>query len=111
MQLAARVLRQRVVGRVADQQVPEAEGVVAREDGAARPHELAAHEPLQARRHLGALLGRRELRDRVAPELVADDGCVLEEALLVKAERVEARGDECLYRLRHFEVQGDGRRV
>jgi hypothetical protein len=45
VQLGARLLRERVVGGVADQQMPETEGVVAGQRPGARTDELLADEP------------------------------------------------------------------
>ena len=41
-------------------------------------------------------------RERCRPENLADDGCVLEQALLVIGERVESRGDDSLHVLRQL---------
>ena len=51
----------------------------------------------------GALETRRlgELPD---PEDLAEDGCVLDERLLLERERVEARGDDPLHRVRQREL-------
>ena len=64
VQLGARRLRQRVVGGVADQQVAEAERVVAGELRAVGADQLLAHERGQARRRPRGSSGRERLRRR-----------------------------------------------
>src|SRR5205085_9876629 len=66
VQLAAQLLRHRLVGGVADEQMPKAKRVVVRERGRAmRPDELLTHEGGQ-----GGDVGA-ELRERRDPELLA----------------------------------------
>ena len=89
VELGAGRFRQRVVGGVADQQVAEAEAVLAGELRLVGPDQLLAHERGQARRHLG-LLGCERL-DGAAVEDLALDRAPLEHAPLGRLELVEAR--------------------
>ena len=92
-------LRERLVGRVADQQVAEAEAVLARELRPVRPDQLLAHERGQARRHLG-LLGRERLHGTPVEDL-ALDRAPLEDASLGRLELIEPRGEQRLQRGRN----------
>ena len=85
-------LRQRVVGGVADQQVAEAEGVLAGELAVSGRIELLAHERGQPRRDL-RLLGSERL-DGAAVEDLALDRAALEHAPLRLLELVEPRGEQ-----------------
>ena len=57
MEICAGRLGERLVRRVADQQVAEAKAVLSRDLRSVRPDQLLAHEPGQARGDLG-LFGR-----------------------------------------------------
>ena len=80
MQLGAGRLRQRVVRGVADQQVAEAEGVLARKLRLVRADQLLAHERGESRRR-PRLLGSERL-DGAAVEDAALDRAALEHAAL-----------------------------
>ena len=93
---------QAVVGGVADEQVAEAEGVVARQLRPVGPHELLAHERHQPRRHV-RLVGRERL-DAAAVEDLALDRAALEHAALGRVELVEPGREQRLDRRRHDDV-------
>ena len=102
VELGAGRLRQRLVGGVADQQVAEAEAVLARELRPVRPDQLLAHERGQARRHLG-LVGCERL-DGAAVEDLALDRAALEHAPLGRLELVETGREQRLQRRRDDHV-------
>src|SRR5262249_40563154 len=60
-------------------------------------HELALDERVEQRRHVEPGC---ELLQRALPEDAADHGCTLEEMLFLGEQRVDARGDERLDRVR-----------
>ena len=99
MELGAARLRQRLVGGVADQQVPEPERVVIGKERRARPDELLANEAEQTRGHVGVV--GREGRDRAAVEDLSLDRAPLERGPLGGRELVEPRREERLDRPRH----------
>src|SRR5204862_7127268 len=76
-----------VVGGVADQDVAEAEGVLAGERGRLGSHELLADEPRESRDHLRLL--RRQGLNGAAMEDLALDGPPLENDSLGRFELVE----------------------
>src|SRR5438874_123586 len=88
------------VGDVQDQVVGEAQLDLTRDAGLARAsQQLLAFEPE------GKLLGRGALAlaegaKRAEPTRAPDHCCILQETLLVSRERVQARGDDPLHRLR-----------
>ena len=94
VQLGAGRFRQCVVGGVADQQVAEAEAVLAGELGLVGPDQLLAHERGQARSHLG--LGRGERLDGAAVEDLALDRAPLEHAALGRLELIQACSEQRL---------------
>ena len=96
MQVGADCLRERVVGGVADQQVTEAEAVVAGELGAVGSDQLPANERGEPGRDLG-LLGRERLHGPAVEDL-ALDGSPLEHLALGVVELVEARRQQRLQR-------------
>ena len=98
VEVGAGRLRQRLVGGVADQQVAEAEAVLARELRPVRPDQLLAHERGQARRHLG-LLGCERLHGAAVEDL-ALDRAALEHASLGRLELVEPGSEQRLQRRR-----------
>ena len=93
-------LRHRVVGGVADQDVAEAEAVLAGERARVRLDQPLADERLQAAGDLADLLRRREVGDGAPPEDLADHRRPLQHRQLVLAEPVEARREHGLHRLR-----------
>ncbi len=98
VQRGAQHLRDLRVGDVADQRMPEAEAVVARDRRLLRRDELLAHEREQRASHRGALLGGREIGDRPARELAPGDRGALEQPALERVELVEPRGEQRLDR-------------
>src|SRR5205823_14814615 len=76
VQLGADCFRERVVGCVADQQVAEAEAVVAREHRPVRPDQLPAHERGEPGRDVQLLGGER--LHTAAVENLALDGAALQ---------------------------------
>ena len=103
-------LRQRIVGRVTDQQVAEAEGVLALELCLVRPDELLADERGQPRSHLG-LIGCERL-DGTPMEDLPLDRAALEHAPLGRLELVQPRRQQRLQRGRdnHLDVCVAGHR-
>ena len=99
VQLGAQRFRERVVGGVSDQQVPEAERVLAEEGRAVGADELLADERQQARSHFG-LPGRKGLH-RPAVERQAFHGAPLEHAALTRLELIEPGREQRLDRRRH----------
>ena len=102
VQLRPDTLRQRVVGGVADQQVTEAEAVVAGELWAVGTEELTPNERGRAGRHLRLL--RSESLHSAAVEELALDRASLEHAPLGLVELVEPRREQRLQRRRHLDV-------
>ena len=98
VQVGAGRLGERVVGRVADQQVAEAEAVLARDLRPVRPDQLLADERGEARGDL-RLLGRERL-DGAAVEDLALDRAALEHASLGRLELVEPGREQRLQRRR-----------
>ncbi len=94
VQLGAGRLGQRVVSGVADQQVAEAEAVLAYEVGLVRPDQLLAHERGQARSHVG-LVGCERLHGAAVEDLTLDRA-PLEHAPLGRLELIEARREQRL---------------
>ena len=90
VELGARLLRERVVRRVADEDVPEPERVVAGKPRPLRPHELLAHERRADALETSAVLGRERLHGRAVEDLPLD-GAALERGALALRELVEAR--------------------
>ena len=101
MELCARLLRQGVVGGVADQQVPEPEGVVARQGGRRRVDQLLAHEPDERRLDVG---GMGQLDDGAAMEDSALDRAAVDHRPLLSGEAVEPGLQERLHGGRHAHV-------
>ena len=93
---AARVaLGMRCVGRVADEDVAEAEGVLADEARRlCREDEALADERVQVRPDARRELRRGELDDRAPPELLADHRGALDDVLFLGIEPVEACGEQ-----------------
>ena len=98
VEVGAGRLGQRLVGGVADQQVAEAEAVLARELRPVRPDQLLADERGQARGDLG-LLGRECLHGAAVEDL-ALDRAALEHAPLARLELVEPGREQRLQRRR-----------
>ena len=98
VEIRAGRLRERLVRRVADQQVAEAEAVLARDLRSVRPDQLLAHERGEARGDL-RLVGR-ECLDGAAVEDLALDRAALEHASLGRLELVESGGEQRLQRRR-----------
>src|SRR5581483_9420299 len=93
VQVGAHLLRQRVVRRLADEDVAEAEGVLAGEGGPVRTDELLAHERGEAAVDLAAELLVGERLDGAAMEDGAFDRRALDRPPLAGAQLVEARGE------------------
>ena len=108
VQLGPGCLGERVVGGVADQDVAEAERVLAGERGPVGPDQLLAHQRGQPRGHL--LLGRGEGLDGAAVEELALDRAALEHAPVGSLELVEPGGKKRPQRRWHDDlVAGAGR--
>src|SRR5262249_43991781 len=92
MEVCTNGLRERFVGGVTDQQMAEAEGVVAGELGPVRPDQLVPDECGQPRQHLGLL--RSERLDGAAMEDLALDRSPLEHGTLLRLQLVEPCSQE-----------------
>ena len=93
VELCANGLGETVVGGIADEQVPEAKGIVTRQLRAFGPDQLLADESRQSR-HDRPVLGQR--LHRPAVEDLALDGASLEHRPLRLLQLVEARGKQGL---------------
>ena len=111
VQLRAEPLRHRVVGGVADEDVAEAEAVLAGEGARVGLDQPLAHERLQAAGDLADLVRRRQVGDGAPPEDLSDHGGALQHRQLVLAEPVEAGGEHRLHRLRHAQRVDGGERL
>ena len=93
--------RDLLVADVSHEDVPEAVlGVALHRAAATGTDELLASELMERMLHL-ALVAVTHLGERAGPEHLADHSGVLEQALPVRGERVEAGGDQRLERLGH----------
>src|SRR3954467_3044000 len=86
VKICTRLLRQRFVRRVADQQVPEAEGVVIGERRVFRSDQLLPDEADEVLLHAGTRGFGRQLTNRRAVEDLPLDGAPLDEGTLLRAE-------------------------
>ena len=91
VQLSSIMLRQRLIGCVPNQQMPESEGVVAGEVRAIWKDELLAYQSGQGRFDLVAQSLRLEVRDGSTPERLADDGGAFHDSALGGHEPVDTR--------------------
>src|SRR5205814_3562800 len=94
-------LRHRRVSGVADEDVPEPEGILAEE--ARRlggEDEALPHERVQVQADAVRELRRRELDDGAPPELLADDRRALDDRLLLGIEPIEPRSEQRVDRRR-----------
>ena len=94
--------REGVVGGVADQEVAEAEAVLAGELWPVGADQFAPHERCEARRHLRLLRGQRLYG--AAVEDLAFDRAALEHPSLGRVELVEPRRQQRLQRRRHLDL-------
>ena len=91
--------RELAVRHVADEDVPEGVLVFVRDRGATlAADELLALERVQPFLDEGSRDGR-DVSEGACPEDLAEHGCVVEQGLLVRRERVESRGDDALHGL------------
>ncbi len=100
VELGARRLRQRLVRRVADEQMAEAVPLVLGKRRGGRADELLAHERRQMRLDVGANKTGRELRYRSTMEHLALDRAALHHDADVAVERVDAGLEERVNRRR-----------
>ena len=92
------------VADVPDQQVPEAVlGLALHRARAGRADELLAGELVQRQLDL-ARVAVSHLRHGARPEELAHDGGVLQQALALRRERVQARGDQRLHRVGQLDI-------
>src|SRR5262245_15443608 len=105
VQLGPCLLRDADVGLVADQDVPEAEGVLPGEYRAVRTDHLLADEREEMRSQGGAFSFRREEGDRAAPKLPADDGGSFDQRTLRGLQTVEAGSEQSMNRRRNRELR------
>ena len=102
VQLSADFLRDPAVGGVADEDVAEAESVLIGKARALWLDEPSAHKPLEKGAHLR--LGCGEVEDSAEPELLADDGCRLEQGPLSRGEPIETGREQRLDGVGHSQL-------
>ena len=100
VELGANLLRDRLVRRVANQDVSEPKDVVLSAGGGLREQELLANERHQSSLQRSPELRRRKSGHRGTGELAADDGGPLDHGPLDAIELVEASGEQSLNRRR-----------
>ena len=101
VELRARLLRYGVVGDLADQDVVEAEGILALGRRVAGLDETLVRQLEQDAPDCRHVDGRREVEHGSVPEVATDDGRALEHRPLLFAEQVEATRDERVDRRGH----------
>src|ERR1051326_1599739 len=101
MKLASIRTRDLAVSYVAHQDVPERVfGVSGHACPPLAPHELAPFESTQRRLNL-LLVRAAQRRENTGPKHLADDRRLLNQAFLLRTERVEPRGDDSLHSVRY----------
>ena len=110
VELGALCLRERLVGRVADEQMAEPERVLVGEVGLIRTHELLAHERQEMSGDLRTRPIRRELGDRSPVEQLSLDRGPLHHRALLAGEAIESRRQKDVDRRRHVQVSEISRR-
>ena len=104
VQLGARLLRERVVSGVADQEVPEAERVVVGERRLIRPDHVLAHEGQKVGWDVVAAHVRCQLLHNTSVEHLPLDGTTTDHVAFLRAEPVEAGLQERLDRRGHGDL-------
>src|SRR5215471_21832703 len=99
MEVGSSGLRQRLVRSIADQQMPEAIGVVTGELSSVGADELLAHESDKALVYRAVAIVER--CNRPAVEGSSLHGTALEHRALRRVQLVEPCGQQCLDRRRH----------
>jgi hypothetical protein len=99
VEIGPRLLGERVVRRVADEDVPEPKRVVAGKQRLFRSHELLAHEAEQTGRDL-RILRRERLNGRAVEDLPLD-GAAFKGSTLRSRKLIEARREQRLDARRH----------
>src|SRR5262249_43582028 len=94
VELRARALQEPAVGRVADQPVVKLEGSLTGERSRLDLDQLAAPQRFESRVEFRTLLGRQQIRERVARELPSDDGGPLEDASVLGIQSLQPRGEQ-----------------
>ena len=107
VQVCANGLREGVVGGVADEQVAEAEAVLAGELRSFGADQLVPDERCESWQHVGLVRGER--LHGAAVEDLALDCSALEHRALLRLELVESRGQERPQRRRHLDLAAVGR--
>ena len=101
MVLRSRGLRQARVRDLADEDVLEAERLLAGDRRALLVRqEIAQHEVVQRVLDLLAEVGR-QMRKRARPEDPSDHRRALQQEFLARRQTIDARGDQCLQRVRN----------
>lgn len=96
VEIASQLLRDRLVGGIADEDVDEPEGVLVRErDGLGRGDKL---EPDEVDQRAAEVDVGGQVPNRAAPKLLSDDGCALDCAALLGVELVDAGCEQRLDR-------------
>src|SRR5687768_18237098 len=96
MEIRPCLLGHRGVRRIADQEVPKTERLVAGEVGSIGPDQLLAQKGAQVTGHRFAQVSRGELGDSTAMEDLALDGATLDHRPLEHRQAVKPRGEEGL---------------
>ena len=94
VQVGAAFLGDRLVRGVADQDVAEAERLLAGDHRAIRPHELLADQRTDQVGRVGAEVLGEQVPDGAGVELLADDRGALDRAALVLGQPFETGGEE-----------------
>ena len=100
MQVGADLLRQGLVRDVPDQEMAEAEAVLAGERGRVGPDEVFANQSLEASAHRRRLSRHREVGNRPPPEHLAHHRGALQDVPVGLIQSVEPGSDDRMDRLR-----------
>ena len=110
VQLGARTLQQAPVGRVADQHVVEAQNRFAKEPAGVGLDQLAAPQRFEAGVEVGHV-PRQQVGNSGAREVAPDDRGALQDGALVRAQPLDAGGEQRVNGGRHLEAgERDARR-
>ena len=107
VELRASSFRDRLVGRVADQEMAESEGILADQRRAFGTDQLLPHERQEIRPDVSAVISGHEIHDGADEELLPDDGCGLEHVALLEGEPIHAGGKQRLDRGRDDDLVHD----
>jgi hypothetical protein len=108
VQRRALPLRDRLVGRVANEDMAEAEAVVARHSRPIGPDHLLPHEREQMGADLASLALRKKLEDSATVEEPSFDGAELDHRPLLPGEPIDRSRQQRLQGRRHLELAVSG---